>query len=153
MNSQISREKYSYIVPEHLLLGLVKSIDLRDLFCDIDCGAIEKDLEIFLEKNVPRRGNPVETPAFLEIMERNSGKTYDPKKDRDTLECVGIILSFYTLEDSHGRYILEKHGLTKKVAMELYEVYDMFSDTPCSEKKSEEKNDFLINLTKLAADR
>ena len=152
MNSQISREKYSYIVPEHLLLGLVESIDLRDLFCDIDCGAIEKDLKIFLEKNVPRRGNPVETPEFLEIMERISGKTYDPKKDRDTLECVGIILSFYTLEDSHGRYILEKHGLTKKVALDLYEVYDMFSDTPCSERKSEEKNDFLINLTKLAAD-
>jgi ATP-dependent Clp protease ATP-binding subunit ClpA len=55
------------------------------------------------------------------------------------------------LEDSHGRYILEKHGLTKQVALELYEMYDMFSDTPCAERKSDDKNNFLINLTKLAA--
>ena len=132
MNSQISQEKYSYVVPEHLLLNLVKSMDFKELFPDIDCDAIEKEMEIFLQKNVPRKGNPVETPEFLEIMERNSKNIYDPEKDKDSLECIGILLSFYTLEDSHGRYILEKHGLTKKVALDMYEIYDLFSDTTCS---------------------
>lgn len=152
MNSQISLENYSYIVPEHLLLSLVNSTGFKELFCEIDCVAIEKELTVFIQKNVPRKGNPVETPAFLEIMARNSETVYDPAKDRDSLECVGILLSFYTMEDSHGRYILEKHGLTKKVAMDLYEMFDYFSDTPCSDGKSDDGNDFLINLTKLAAD-
>ena len=151
MNSQIAQEKYSYIVPEHLLLGLIKSVDLEDLFPDIDRASIEKELTLFLRKNVSRNGKPVATREFLEIMDRNKGKRHDPKKDRNALECLGLLLSFYTLEDSHGRYILEKHGLTKQVALELYEMYDMFSDTPCAERKSDDKNNFLINLTKLAA--
>ncbi|MEI6421123.1 MAG: ATP-dependent Clp protease ATP-binding subunit, partial [Lentisphaerota bacterium] len=151
MNSQIAQEKYSYIVPEHLLLGLIKSVDLEDLFPDIDRASIEKELTLFLRKNVSRNGKPVATREFLEIMDRNKGKHHDPKKDRNALECLGLLLSFYTLEDSHGRYILEKHGLTKQVALELYEMYDMFSDTPCAERKSDDKNNFLINLTKLAA--
>ena len=152
MNLQISLENYSYIVPEHLLLSLVKSTGFKELFCEIDCVAIEKELTMFLQRNVPRKGNPIETPSFLEIMERNSGKVHDPEKDRDSLECLGVLLAFYTLEDSHGRYILEKHGLTKKVAMDMYDLIDVFSGTPCSERKAEDSNTFLINLTNLASD-
>ena len=86
MNLQISLENYSYIVPEHLLLSLVKSTGFKELFCEIDCVAIEKELTMFMQRNVPRKGNPIETPSFLEIMERNSGKVHDPEKDRDSLE-------------------------------------------------------------------
>ena len=85
MNSQISHENYSYVVPEHLLLGLIKCLKSKELFDDIDCDAIEKELTMFLQKNVPRKGNPIKTPAFLEIMERNSGKVHDPEKDRDSI--------------------------------------------------------------------
>ena len=35
MRSEISKEKYSYVVPEHLLLNLIRSMDLRDLFSEI----------------------------------------------------------------------------------------------------------------------
>ena len=152
MNSQISQDNYSYVVPEHLLLSLIKYLGSKELFDDIDCHAIEKELTMFLQKNVPRKGNPIETPAFLEIMERNSGKVHDPEKDRDSLEWLGLLLAFYTMEDSHGRYILEKNGLTKKVAMDMYDLIDVFSGTPCSERKSEDSNAFLINLTNLASD-
>ncbi|MFA6291508.1 MAG: AAA family ATPase [Victivallales bacterium] len=152
MNSQIAREKYSYTVPEHLLLSLVKCREFRQLFAEIDCGAIERELADFLRNSVPRNGKPFETPAYLEIIERNIGKTIDPAKDRDSLEFIGALLTFYTLEDSHGRYILEKHGLTKNLAMDIYETFGFFSDIPVPEQRSDTGNSFLINLTKLARD-
>ncbi len=152
MRSQVFREKYSYTVPEHLLLALVASNDLRELFCGIDFDAIEGELKVFLLANVPRKGNTVDTPQLLEIMAMAGRNSHDPRKDAGTLECLGTLLSFYALEDSHGRYILEKHGLTKDAVLEVYEENDASAGTKHVEGKPAADGSYLINLNRLAAE-
>ena len=110
--------KHQFVLPEHLLEGLLKFKNIRDLLKAVgsDVDFIDKKLAEFFEAHVPKDHTQVyQTPEFARVMV--AAQQYAINANSDVLNLCDILASLYLLEDSHAKFFLEKSG-AGKVAVE-----------------------------------
>ena len=130
VQNYVERAHHAFIVPEHLLLVLLKDKKVNNLFKQkkVSVSDIEKDLNVFFDgfETVSDISKIVPTVAYTQIMQKAVMMAGLRAKEPDSLQ---VLLSIYSDKDSHAYYYLNKHGIKENDVLEYIQNKQSVSTT------------------------
>ncbi len=117
-----AEKKHEFATLEHLLLAMTDDEDAAPMLqaCRVDVGALEKELETFIEKELtalvqkkPRDPRP--SLALQRVLQRAAMQVQS--SGRDVVTAAHLIIAMFAEKESYALYFLQKNGLTKLDAL------------------------------------
>lgn len=169
--NEASNRKHEYFLPEHLLFSAMyfdKSMGvLQD--CGVNLDQLKEDLQIFFNETIDpiEDIDPIESEGLLRLFEITANHALSCGKEN--IDIGDVLISLFSLDDSHAKYFLEKQGLTKLAVLEyvshgIENIGRVGNESPVAEdseeddSKKESSHDkdlaflsqFTVNLTEKA---
>ncbi|MGL5414135.1 MAG: AAA family ATPase [Clostridium sp.] len=115
-------KKYEYITPEMLLLVILEDKKVKILLKEknLNIEEIKNELEEYIEENsvIIENENPNESYQFNKLI--SYAASIAISSGNETIKFEHIIASFYNLEESFAKYILEKNEIRRVELLEAF---------------------------------
>ncbi|WP_297631306.1 AAA family ATPase [uncultured Clostridium sp.] len=115
-------KKYEYITPEMLLLVILEDEKIKKLLKEknLNIEEIKSELEEYIEENaiIIEDENPNESYQFNKLI--SYAASIAISSGNETIKFEHIIASFYNLEESFAKYILEKNEIKRVELLETF---------------------------------
>ncbi len=134
------RSNHEFLTPEHILVSAIKADQVREILsnCNGDVGALECDLEVYLENQVPvmdqssdMSKNPAETIGFQSVM--NRAVFHCVSSNRSMVDISDVLVSLYEEKDNHCSYFMKKNGIEKNSLIEAIVKYRRENKEPADD--------------------
>ena len=143
---EAERRKHEYVTIEHLLLALIKDVELGTILLElkVDVPSLTKEVEEYLDTKCDDITNKTDNPvaarktASLERL-MNRAFTQALFQGRQDVSPIDVLLSIFSEKKSYGALFLKKHDISKEDLNDLISDQNILSDDGFASKGPEQK--------------